>query len=72
MVDSGNHYMSNVEIVYFEKIFDERRNEKDNTINFNDFKDIVYSHKKFVRSTCSDCLEKIRKAKDRSGGASDN
>ena len=66
MKNSEIHFLTNIDIKYLEEQFDRRirvKNEKNEEIFFNDFKDIVLNFYKFSKNQTSiyEKLEKIKK-----------
>jgi hypothetical protein len=53
-------YISKEEKKYFTKLFYERSNER-NEILYSEFKEIVYSYKKFDENTTKNSIEKIKR-----------
>jgi hypothetical protein len=71
MYESSLELISHMEIDIFSELFYER--SRDNTLFFNDFKEILFSFDKFESPCLNELIEKIKKKlKDRYSGYSDN
>ena len=65
MNDSGYNFLSHQEVSYFEKVYEEIKPEKENSIRFADLKEVAMNYKKFTRAITAECLERLRRLKDR-------
>jgi hypothetical protein len=71
MYETSLELLSNQEIELFTELFNERC--RDNSVFFNDFKEMLYSYDKFESPYLNELIEKVKKKlKERNSGYSDN